>query len=212
MKRSPILILLALASPLAGQDVERLMERASTVYAGMRGICGDFHQILEVPLLDQRVESQGSLCQVDPGYFRMLFTDPAGDRIQADGEYLWIYTPSTHPGQAVRTAMGAAMRTVDFHSEFLDDPASKYTMADLGVESAQGRELRGVRLVPVAAAPYALAEVWIDPVDALVYRIRIEQENGSVRTVALNGLEVDPDMGAADFAFEPPAGVTVITR
>lgn len=212
MKRSLVLILMTLASPLAGQDAERLMERASAVYAGIQGICGDFQQTLEVPLLGQRVESHGSLCQVDPGYFRMLFTEPSGDRIQTDGEYLWIYTPSSHPGQAIRTSMGAAMRTVDFHGEFLDDPASKYAMADLGLETVSGRELRGVRLVPTGSAPYAMADVWIDPADALVYRVRIEQENGSVRTVALENLQVDPDLDGADFAFVPPAGVTVITR
>lgn len=212
MNKSLAILAMTLAGPLAGQDAGHLMQRASEVYAAMDGICGQFQQTLEVPLLSQRVESHGTLCQVDPGYFRMIFTDPAGDRIQADGEYLWIYTPSSHPGQAIRTAMGAAMRSVDFHSEFLDDSAAKYTMEDLGREYGQDRELQGVRLIPRGSAPYASAEVWINPEDALVYTVRIVQENGSVRTIALSDLEVDPAMSAADFSFDPPAGVTVITR
>jgi len=212
MNKFLVILMMTLASPLTGQNAERLMEKASAAYAAMEGICGEFHQTLEVPLLGQRVESYGSLCQVDPGYFRMVFSDPEGDRILADGEYLWIYTPSSHPGQAIRTAMGAAMRTVDFHSEFLDDPASKYSMEDLGREKVGDRELHGVRLIPLRTAPYASAEVWISPEDALVYSVRIVQENGSVRTIALSDLEVDPTMSVTDFRFDPPAGVTVITR
>lgn len=213
MKRTLCILMMTFASPLAGQDVERLMERASEVYAGMDGICADFHQTLEVPLLGQRVESEGSLCQMDPGYFRMIFSDPEGDRILADGEYLWMYTPSSHPGQAIRTAMGSAMRTVDFHTEFLEDPAGKYDMEDLGRENGvAGKELRGVRLIPFGAAPYAQAEVWIEPSEGLVYRIRIQLENGSARTLALSDLRVNPGLAASEFAFEPPPGVSVITR
>jgi hypothetical protein len=29
----------------------------------------------------------------------MRFTDPNGEAIVMDGEYIWIYTPSTTPGQ-----------------------------------------------------------------------------------------------------------------
>lgn len=209
------LLALCLPTPAAAQSssgsVGELMDAAAARYASIDGLCATFEQTLEVVLLGQRVESRGTVCQMDPGYFRMRFSDPDGDLIVADGEFLWLYTPSSHPGQVVRTAMAGALRTVDFQREFLEDPSMKYRMEDLGTDPERP-DLRGVRLTPRASSPYRSAEVWVDPEDALVHRIRIEQTNGSVRTVALHDLVVDPPQDPADYRFTPPPGVTVVTR
>ena len=211
MTRILSVLLLTWPASLAAQ-APALMERASDRYAGMTGLCAEFEQTLEVALLGQRVVSHGTVCQLDPGFFRMEFSDPDGDLIVADGEYLWLYTPSSHPGQAVRTTMVAGSGpSMDFYREFLEDPATKYRMEDLGTDP-EGAPLRGVRLLPRGASPYRSAEVWLDPEEALVHRIRIEQSNGTVRTVTLSRLRVDPAQDASAYRFSPPPGVTVVLR
>src|SRR5205809_6386632 len=47
--------------------------------------------------------TRGRLYQMRPSRFAMRFTAPKGDRIVADGRFLWLYTPSTTPGQVIRS-------------------------------------------------------------------------------------------------------------
>jgi hypothetical protein len=44
----------------------------------------------------------GGLCFRGRDRIAVRFTDPAGDRIVADGRSLWIYLPSTAPDQVIR--------------------------------------------------------------------------------------------------------------
>ncbi len=212
MLRTLFVLTFVLPAVAAGQESHTLLDRASRQYGSMDGLCAAFDQILEVPLLGQRTPSAGTLCQLDPGFFRMAYDQPAGDLVVVDGEYLWLYTPSSHPGQAVRTALRNTVASVNFHREFLENPREKYDVEDQGTETLTDRNLRRLQLTPRSTSLYRTATLWIDPSDAMVYRVRIEQENGTVRTVDLSEIEVNPAITATYFAFRPPPGVTVITR
>ena len=47
-------------------------------------------------------ESRGVLVQSGESKLAMRFTDPQGEAIVMDGEHIWVYTPSTTPGQVIR--------------------------------------------------------------------------------------------------------------
>jgi hypothetical protein len=68
-----------------------VMERASERYDRLGALCADFTQEMRVALLNQVTRSEGRICQQDPDLLSMRFTDPAGDQVVADGEYLWMY-------------------------------------------------------------------------------------------------------------------------
>ena len=189
-----------------------MLERASERYAGIDAFCGAFEQEMNVPLLRQVTRSRGRLCQARPDHFLMDFSDPEGDVVVADGEHLWVYFPSTDPGQVFRSDLSASDGRFDFHREFLEDPGEKYRPEYRGEEVVDGRSTHVVSLTPLEPSPYVRAQVWIDAESALIRKVEIHEDNESVRTVVLRDLEIEPQISASLFEFEPPSGVQVIVR
>lgn len=194
-------------------DAATLMEEAGTRYRALEGFCAAFRQTLVVPLLDQVTDSRGRLCQEKPNLFAMRFTEPEGDAIVADGEWFWVYYPSSDPRQVLQFAMGDHPGGMDFHGEFLDSPQEKYTMSYLGREILDGQSsTHVVSLVPLEAAGFERARLWLDAESFLILQARIEMENGSVRTVLLSDVQVDPSPDPDRYRFTPPPGAQVIRR
>lgn len=213
---APALILGALALGLSAprarsQSADAVLRAAAERYAGVSSLCAGFRQRVEVRLLNEVRESRGRLCQKDPDLFSMHFADPEGDVVVADGEHFWIYYPSINPGQVIRAPMARGTGRFDFHREFLDEPAAKYEARFLGTEEVDGHEVHHVGLVPKGEEPYREAEVWIGTDDRLIRRVRVVEENGTVRTVTLEDIELDADPAAEAFTFTPPPGTRVIT-
>jgi outer membrane lipoprotein carrier protein len=204
-----------LVSPsLWGQDTTALtlLEEAGARYGEVSGFCATFEQTLLVPLLGETTYSKGSLCQERPNLFAMRFTDPEGDVLVADGEFFWVYYPSTDPRQVLRFDLEARPGGVDFHREFLEDPAEKYEMEYLGEEFLAGHTTKVVELNPLDPSGYQSARIWLDSRRSLILQARIEMENGSVRTITLSDIQLDPAPDPDRFHFSPPEGAQVIRR
>ncbi len=206
------LLVLAVPSPgLAGQSAPDLLLRAAAKYEQLDGMCASFQQRLEVPLLETEVPSSGRLCSKQPAFFRMDFVEPDGDAIVADGEHLWVYFPSSQPGQVLRSPLGEGAQ-VDFTREFLSDPGVKYEATEEGTDLVSGRGTTRFALDPkTGGLGYTLAKVWIDTELALIRRVEIHQDNGSIRHVTLNNIDLAPGMTASEFQFTQPSGVQVVS-
>jgi outer membrane lipoprotein carrier protein len=202
------------ASPAPDPEALALLERAAERHRGIETFCADFEQVVENEILRQTTRSRGELCQARPDRFEMRFTDPQGDRVVADGTHLWVYFPSTDPGQAFRTDPGEAGGRFDLHREFLADPGVRYRPALDGRETVNGRATRILRLDPASpgSSPFTRARVWVDEADALVRKVEITETEGFVRTVTLSGMRLNPVPGAGWFRFDPPTGVRVVVR
>jgi len=204
---------LASAGPLDGQDsAVTVLEAAAQRYRGAHALCADFVQELAVPLLGEERTGRGHMCQAQPDRFTMRFTEPEGDAVVVDGTWVWVFYPSLDAHQVIRFPVAGGSRGFDFHREFLADPANKYDATYEARESVGGHETHRVRLVPRAPAAYAAAVVWIDLGEPVLRRVRIEEENGSLRTVTLENVELDPALDEDWFIFTPPPGAVVITR
>lgn len=195
-----------------GQDAVSLMERAAGRFAALSGLCADFEQAIDVTLLRQIKESRGELCQEGPDRFEMRFLDPAGDRVVADGVDLWVYFPSTDPGQVFRTPLAGADGRFDLHREFLSEPGERYAATLEGGDEIDGQAMHILSLRPMVPSPYLHARLWIGAQDDLVRRLVVLEESESIRTLRLSNLRLDPVLGAEWFRFEPSPGVQVITR
>jgi len=196
-------------SPSEGQGIAAL-EAAAEKFATVTSMCAEFEQLLTVELLRQEVSSRGTMCQRRPGFFSMAFSDPQGDRILADGTWFWLHMPSQNPGQVVRIPMSSRPQGLDFYREFLEDPLQKYVATEAGAETVGGIATRAVRLVP-NAGNYREATVWIDPAQALVRRIRITENDGTVRRIDLRDIRLNPTLASDFFSYTPPVGTEVIT-
>jgi len=197
-------------------DVHALLGRAEARYDSLHSLRARFQQTIQVPLLDKSREGHGTWYQEGRARFRMDFVEPAGDLIVADGAHLWLYYPSTNPGQVVRTTLegdptGVAM--VDLEGRIFREARSGYGAKSEGPETIDGITTCRVRLTPrdQASTTYRKVRVWVGADDLLVRRFEITEENGTVRTVTLSHLH--PDVAIADslFRFTPPAGVDVFS-
>ena len=79
----------------------------------------------------------------------MRFSDPPGEAIVIDGQYVWVYTPSTVPGQVVRLAvMGGPAYGYNLLAWLLDRPTERYHAAYLRSERIDGKPADVIQLVP----------------------------------------------------------------
>lgn len=199
--------------PVAGQNrALEVLHAASVRYAGVETLCADFTQELLVPLLGAKRTGAGRLCQGRPNLFAMRFDVPAGDVIVVDGEYTWVYFPSTDGKTVLRTSADRAAGGRDFHREFLESPEGRYDVSYEGAEVLEGHSTHRLRMVPRVPSSYRAAVVWIDQGEPVLRRLRLEEENGNVRTVTLSGVGFGEAPGEGWFSFTPPAGALVMVR
>ena len=208
---SALLLLLILPTL---QDPWPSLDRASAAYQTIRTLTAEFTQIVENPLLGAPDTTRGKLYQMRPSRFAMRFTHPRGDRIVADGRHLWLYAPSTTPGQVIRTAIPSAGTTgPNLIAQFVEHPRERYRARYIQADSVAGRVVDVVELVPKASdLPYAKAVVWIDREDGLVRRIEIEESSGQHRVLVLYKLVVNRGAPGREFTFSPPAGLRVVDQ
>ena len=204
--------LLAQVSEAESPDVQVLLDRARAVYDGLASMKADFEQTIEIPLLGRKREGRGTWYQKGPGRFKMDYTDPAGDIIVADGQYLWLYYPSTHPGQVIRSAIdanvtGAGM--VDLQGRIFEEADTGYEAVLQGDEEVKGRPAWRIALTPTGESPYRSVRVWVDRETFLVRRFEIVAENETVRTVILDELKPNETIADTVFEFVPPEGTDV---
>lgn len=192
-------------------DVHELIARAREVYSGIGSMRAHFEQTIEVTLLARTRTGSGRWYQKGPGRFKMDFSDPAGDVIVADGKHLWLYYPSTHPNQVIRSAIEANVTgsgMVDLQGRIFEE-AGNYEAELEGREEVRGQSAWRITLIPRTESPYRRVRVWIDPSDYLVRKFEILEENETVRTVTLWDLEPGVAIPDSVFSFVPAAGSDV---
>lgn len=200
------------ADAVAAQDRGlEILERAGARYAAFETVCADFTQQLSVPLLGRERTGTGHLCTGRPNLFAMRFDDPAGDVIVVDGDHAWVYFPSNDEKTVMKAPAEQSAGGRDFHREFLVDPASKYAIEHEEVEVVEGRRAHRLRMRPKGPASYEVAVVWIDEGEPVLRRLRLEEENGNVRTITLADVTFGADVGIDWFSFTVPEGALVVT-
>src|SRR5881296_2464543 len=175
------------------QDPTPILDRASASFDTVRTLAADFVQIIDNPMLGDPDTTRGKLFQQRPNYFAMRFTDPKNDRVVADGHRLWLYTPSTTPGQVIRTAIPSTGTTgPNLIGQFVEHPRERYTARYVRADSLADGLVDVIALTPrVTDLPYSEATVWIAKRDGLVRRIEIVESSGQRRTITLQRLKVN---------------------
>ena len=204
---------LAIAPGVQAQSPEAIMERAVKAYADLRSVRAEFRQSITNPITGSNLSSRGVLMRKDPDLLSINFTSPSGDRIVSDGQSLWIYLPSSAPGQVIKTSAKAnnALGMVDPGGVFLSSPASRYTMSGGGTATVGGRKRNIVNLVPKKAnGIFSQARVWVDAATSLIRQFEVVDANGLKRVVTITSIQPNASVSANDFRFAPPKNVRVL--
>ena len=210
-----VLAAVTLVVPPKKQSVDSTIVRAQNAWARVKTLRASFEQTIENPITGSNMTSRGVLQQRKPSRLAINFSDPAGDRIIADGKYVWVFLQSATPGQVVRmksTDVGAA--NTDLIGQFLNTPRGKYDASDAGSEKIGARTTRVLLLVakPGQVLPFLRAKVWVDSADAMIRQFESTDANGVTRRVRMLTLTPNASVDNAAFAFKVPSGVRVVDR
>lgn len=209
-----IALLAAAILPLAAgaQSADATLDRAASVYAGLRSVRAEFKQTLNNPLTGSTATTAGTILRRKPNLLSISFSN--GDRIVADGTSLWLYFPSSVPGQVIRQSSGAGMSAAfDPAGELLTAPHSRYTAANAGKSSVAGRAAHIIALTPKSAsAPFAKVKLWVDDSDSSVRQFEITERNGLTRTISITRLTANAMLPRSAFSFSVPKGVRVVRQ
>ena len=207
------LIALCAVPPLHAQRADSIIGRTSTTYRQLRSLTADFDQVVSNDMLGT-FKSRGTLAQAGASRLSMRFTDPAGEAIVIDGTSIWIYTPSTAPGQVLKAPIAsAAGYGVNLLGWLLDRPAERYAVSLLREDKVAGTPVDVLRLAPaVQGLPFTSATLWLAKSDGLPRRIEVTEPSGNHRTLTLSNLRTNLTLPAGTFAFTPPKGVKIIEQ
>lgn len=202
--------LLALGHTAAAQSpVAPALDHAVAAYRNVRSLRATFDQTLTNPVTSRSSTAKGELLVKRPGKLSVKFTEPAGDRIVSDGSRVWIYLPSSTPGQVIRARADAQGTGLDVSTELLTTPRARFTVSDGGVATVGSYSTHVVVLVPKAARNYTKARLWIDDKDGLVRQLELTEQSGVTRLVLFRSLQLNASIPASAFKFQVPAGVKI---
>lgn len=201
------------AQTTSGTDAT--LDRALKAHNATRTTRAKFSQALTNPLTGTTANASGELLMKRPNQISVRFTDPAGDRIVADGKLLWVYLPSQNPKQVIRLPQGkAGTGGIDVIGQFFDSPRTRFAITDGGALKVGGRATRALMLVPKPGktATFVRALVWVDDRDGRLRQFEVTDANGLVRRVTMTKLDVNVTLPGDAFRFMMPAGAKLVEQ
>jgi outer membrane lipoprotein carrier protein len=215
MRPLALTLLVLGAAPLGAQSVDATIDRAVAAWNKIKTVRGSFEQTVTNSLTGSSAVARGTYVQQRPNRLAIRFTQPASDAIVSDGKYVWVYLPSTAPGQVVkRPATEHGSTPIDLTGQFLDEPRAKYDIAAAGTRTVDGHAAHGLTLTPKsgAKAPFTKATVWVDDDDALIREFEETEPTGVTRHVRLTSIEPNVAVDRQAFEFSIPAGAKIVDQ
>ncbi len=195
---------------LPAQQPRQILARAVAAYTGASTISASFDQTVTNPLTSRSMSSHGELLRKRPNLLSISFS--TSDRIVADGHYVWVYLPSSAPGQVIRLPMSDESGVfVDPLGQILSAPIDSYDVSDAGAAVIDGHATHGVTLVPKSSrALFTKATLWVDDADAIVRQLDTTEPSGIARKVTVTRFRTDVPIPSSSFDFVPPPNTRVV--
>jgi outer membrane lipoprotein carrier protein len=215
MRKLIYLVTLAFATTsvtASAQSADAVIDRAVAAYARLNSMRAEFRQTLTNPLTGSTQTTSGTILRKKPNLLSINFE--SGDRVTADGSTLWVYLPSSTPGQVMRMPYtGANASAVDPADQFLNSPRARFTVTSAGAATVGGRATHAVTLVPKRPnANFTTAKVWIDDADSSIRQFDVENASGLKRHVVITSFTANPALGASSFKFSVPKGAKIVDQ
>lgn len=207
------LVLLLLASPLRAQSAAVIIQRTADTYRQLTSLTAEFEQVVSSEMIG-KFTSRGTLAQAGTSRLSMRFSDPSGEAIVIDGTSIWVYTPSTAPGQVLRMPIARASGFgVNLLAWLLDRPTERYKVTLVRQDEIRGTPVDVLQMTPVVEGlPFTSATLWLARSDALPRRIEVKEQSGNHRALTLSQLRTNTTLPPGTFTFTPPKGVKVIDQ
>jgi len=205
-------VALAIPASASAQTAETIIDRAVAAYARLSSMRAEFRQTLTNPITGTTQTTSGELIRRKPNLMNITFSN--GDRVAADGSTLWVYLPSSVPGQVIRVPYtGGNAGSVDPADQFLNAPRSRYTVTAAGSATVAGRATKILNLVPRRRNDAVTrAKMWIDDRDYSLRQLEVESANGLKRSIVITRFTANPQIDRSRFRFNVPRGAKVVDQ
>ena len=207
-----VLLLCAAVFPLraTAQSLPPALARAERTYDRLLSLRTQFTQIIANPMMGGPDTTTGTLWLAPPARFAMRFSN--GDRLVADGTYLWAWTPSTMDDQVIRQPIPAeGAVTPNLFGQFVEDPASRYDISMEPGDRVDSIAVDVVRLVPhdVDAMGFRRADLAIDA-NGWIRRLVLVESSGQRRTLVFRNITPGAAVPPDEVRFVVPDGVRIV--
>ncbi|MEO6806408.1 MAG: outer membrane lipoprotein chaperone LolA [Edaphobacter sp.] len=189
---------------LAAQDHDALVRKVDDHYNHLSSLRA--HYVERYSGLGMDRTEEGTLLLKKPGRMRWSYSAPVGKVFVLDGKFAWFYTPGD--AQATRVP---AKELDDLRSPLrflLGHTQLRKELDNLAV-MPEGSEFRISGVPKGMAQRVKLLSLWVTAAGA-IERMRLEEVDGAVTEFAFTDLKENVPVKDSDFAFIPPAGVTVV--
>jgi outer membrane lipoprotein carrier protein len=203
------------AAPRQQSTVDTIIDKAVATYNKTKTSKGTFEQAITNPLTGSTVKAVGEFQQQrEPARFSFRFVEPKGDMIIGDGKWLWVYLPSSTPGQVIKVPMtNGGAGSLDLASRFFDSPKTRFAISDAGTATVAGRAAHALTLKPKSSTePFTQAKVWIDTADGTLRQFETVEPSGITRLVTITAVTPNAPVDAKLFSFTPPKGARVVDQ
>jgi len=189
---------------LAAQENEALVRRVDDHYNHLSSLRAHYTEHYSGMGMDRTEE--GTLLLKKPGRMRWSYAAPVGKVFVLDGKFAWFYTPGD--AQATRVPakqlddLRSPLRFLLGHTQLKKELENLTVVAD-----GSGYRISGV---PKGMEQRVkLLSLWVTAAGA-IERMRLEEVDGAVTEFVFSDLKENVPVQDSDFAFVPPAGVTVV--
>lgn len=207
------LLAAATAAPIAAQQPDATFRHAIAAYRHAASISVKFEQTVTNPLTNHTLSTSGELMRRRPNLLSISFSGSDSDRIVSDGSDLWIYLPSSAPGQVVKVpaAAGENGMLIDPMGQILSAPVDSYVITGAGTATINGRATHAITLEPRSRnALFTKATLWIGDADGLVRQMESTEPSGLVRKITVTRFRTNLTIPLSVFHFTAPPNARVI--
>lgn len=190
-----------------GAAVEETARRLQEVYRRVSGFRADFTQLTTVPMSRRQREGGGTVSFRKPHQMRWEYDYPEHQVLVGDGREVRLYFAGSNQ---------MMIRDVD---DYLDSDVTYAFFAgsgdilrDFTVEAGPGGTDASLRLTPRtlhSQVDYLDLLVGADPF--FIRRLEIVDHFGSVTILEFSRVELDPELPADFYRFEPPPGTEILS-
>ena len=209
-----LLALVASAREIGAVDVQEIVRKVQARYDSTQDFTAAVTQEMTVVSLGKTITSSGTVAFKKPGKMRWEFDDQTPQVIVADGTTVWIYQPTEH--QVIKAPFDSAFRSsaplsfltgVGRIAEDFDVSLDAASVANGGAEP-----LLHLSLVPRHdAAAVGTLRLAVVGADGEIRGAEVADPMGNVSRLRFDGIRRNQGLKDAQFVFEVPPGVDVIT-
>lgn len=204
LAKALVLAALCCASSLLAQDNDAVVRRVDDRYNHLSSLRAHYTERYSGMGMDRTEE--GTLLLKKPGRMRWSYAAPVGKVFVLDGKFAWFYTPGDAQASRVPAKqlddLRSPLRFLLGHTQLnkeLDNLMVTPDGAGFRITGVPKGMAQRVKLLSLGVTTRGTIE-----------RIRLEELDGAVTEFVFTDLKENVPVKDGDFAFIPPAGVTVV--